>query len=59
MTEIEANKKFVEVAKLLGMETDYFSGMHRVRLNGQWIGQMSAEAWMDHIKNCVAKSCRT
>lgn len=56
--QLEANRKFLEVAKLLGFTTDYFSGIHRVRLNGEYIGQMSAEAWLNHISLCMVKSQR-
>jgi hypothetical protein len=59
MTRNEANAKFIEVAKLLGLETDYFSGVHRVRIGGQYIGQMSAEAWLDHLRDCMVKSKRS
>lgn len=59
MSKIEINKKFLEVAKLLGFTTVYFSGMFRVRFNGEYIGEMSAEAWLDHLKNCMLKSQRS
>lgn len=52
------NDKFVECAKLLGLETEYFSGMFKVRINGKFAGQMSAEAWLDHLRNCMEKSNR-
>lgn len=58
MSKNEANAKFIEVAKLLGMEASYFSGLYTVRLNGQYIGQMSAEAWLDHLRNCMAVAKR-
>jgi hypothetical protein len=55
----QANSKFIEVAKLLGLESTYFSGMYRVRLDGQYLGNMSAEAWLDHLRNCMAKVQRS
>jgi hypothetical protein len=59
MTKMEANTRFSEVAKLLGLETSYFSGTWRVRINGQHVGQMSAEAWLDHLRNCMEKASRS
>ncbi len=53
------NQKFIEAAKLLGLQTEYFSGMFRVRLNGEFIGQMSAEAWLDHLRDCMVKAQRS
>lgn len=58
-SKMDANTKFVEVAKLLGLETSYFSGMHRVRINGEHVGQMSADAWLDHLRRCMAKTNRS
>ena len=55
----QANAKFSEIAKLLGLETSYFSGMWRVRIGGQHVGQMSAEAWIDHLQHCMAKAQRS
>ncbi len=53
------NAKFIEIAKLLGLEATYLSGMYRVKHNGQFIGQMSAEAWLDHIRHCMSKANRS
>lgn len=53
-----SNTKFQEIAKLLGLETSYFSGMYRVRINGQFAGQMTAEAWLDHLRICMVASKR-
>lgn len=52
------NSKFIKCAKLLGLETEYFSGMFKVRINGEFIGQMSSEAWLDHLRNCMIKAKR-
>ncbi|MGJ5032414.1 hypothetical protein ACQR1I_36635 [Bradyrhizobium sp. HKCCYLS2038] len=53
MNAHEANSKVVEIAKALGMEANYRSGMYTLRLNGQYVGQMSAEAWLDHLRHCL------
>lgn len=52
------NAKFIEVVKLLGLEATYFTGMYTVRLNGKIIGHMTAEAWIDHLRNCMINSGR-
>lgn len=53
-----ANARFVAAANILGLETSYFSGTYRVKLNGQYLGQKTAEEWIDHLRNLVAKSGR-
>lgn len=58
MTDHANNTKLIEITRLLGMEANYRSGMYTLRHNGQYIGQMSADAWLDHFRNCAAKSGR-
>lgn len=56
--QVQANARFVAAANILGLETCYFSGTYRVKLNGQYLGQKTAEEWIDHLRNLVAKSGR-
>lgn len=54
------NARFIEIVKLLGLEATYFAGMYTVRTEkGEYIGQMTAEAWLDHLRNCMIKANRS
>ena len=54
---MNANAKFLEVAKLLGFETEVRpSGMIRVTLNACLIGTMTAEAWLEHLRHAMIKT---
>lgn len=55
----EDNTKVVEITRLLGIEATYFCGMYTLRLNGECLGRMSAEAWLDHFRHCAAKAGRS
>ena len=52
------NAKFLEAATLLGFQVEYFSGMFRVRHNGEYIGTMDAASWLDHLRNAMINSKR-
>jgi hypothetical protein len=59
MTSHEANAKIVEIARLMGFEANYRSGLYTLRHNGEYLGQMSAEAWLDHFRHCARKAGRS
>ena len=45
--QLEDNAKFIEAAKLLGLETNYFAGIYTCRLNGEYLGHDTAEGWLN------------
>lgn len=59
MSDHANNAKLVEITRLLGIEANYRSGMYWLRYNGEFLGQMSAEAWLDHLRHCAGKVVRS
>lgn len=53
------NVKLIEACKLLGLEATYFSGMYTLRHKGEYIGQMTAEAWLDHMRDALISTKRS
>lgn len=47
------NGKLITACKLLGLEATYFAGMYTLRHKGEYIGQMTAEAWLDHMRDAL------
>lgn len=52
-------KRFIEAAKLLGLELKIDHGMFEAFHNGKSLGTMSASAWLDHLRNALIKSNRS
>lgn len=56
--QLEDNAKFVEAAKLLGLEATYFSGSYTVKLNGKYLGQDTAAGWLNAFRDAMTHSRR-
>lgn len=54
--QLEDNAKFAEAAKILGMETNYFSGLYAVKLNGRYLGQDTAAGWLEVFKDALEQA---
>lgn len=51
--QLADNAKFLEAAKILGFECNYFAGMYTCKDKGKFIGRHSAEEWLDIFNEAV------
>lgn len=56
--QLEDNAKFIEAAKLLGLEATYFSGSYTVKLDGKFLGQDTASGWLNTFRDAMTQAKR-
>lgn len=58
LQQLEDNAKFIEAAKLLGMEASYFCGLYTLRLDGKLLGQDTAAGWLKCFRDSAGQAKR-